>query len=48
MFIVVIAGVDVSSHTQETDAIFQKQRFEDAGQTNVSIEEKDTFEPVSI
>jgi hypothetical protein len=46
MFVVLIEGVDSSSHTLEIDAQVQKQRFEDNGATTVTIEEKDTFEPV--
>ena len=46
MFIVTINGVDASSHTKSIDADVQKERFENMGETNVVIVEKDTFEPI--
>lgn len=46
MFIVQISAVDSSCHTQECDAIVQKQRFINSGISAEYIEivEKDTFE----
>ena len=46
MFVVMIAGVDVSSHTLEIDAQVHKQRLEDRGATDVTIVEKNTFSPI--
>jgi hypothetical protein len=45
MFIVRINEVDSSCHTQECDALVQKQRFIDSGISveNIEIVEKDTF-----
>lgn len=45
MFIVLIDGVDTSCHSLEVDAQAQKTRFENAGASNVTIEERDTFSP---
>ena len=47
MFIIQISGVDSSCHTQEVDALAQKQRFLDDGvaEVDIAIKEKDTFEP---
>jgi hypothetical protein len=47
MFVVIISGNDRSKHTQESDALVQKQRFIDSGvsESDISIVEKDTFEP---
>jgi hypothetical protein len=47
MFIIQINEVDSSCHTQECDALVQKQRFIDSGISEEIIEivEKNTFEP---
>lgn len=47
MFIVQINEEDKSCHTQECDAITQKQMFMDSGisEEDIEIVEKDTFEP---
>lgn len=45
MFVVQINNVDASRHTLESDAQAQKTRFENLGMSNVTITEKDTFEP---
>lgn len=48
MFIVQINDQDTSSHTQECDAIAQKQRLIEAGITedSISLMEKNTFSPI--
>jgi hypothetical protein len=50
MFIVKINSNDSSCHTQEGDALVQKQRFIDSGvsESDISIVEKDTFEPPQV
>jgi hypothetical protein len=45
MYIVTINGTDASSHTKEADAILQKQRFIAAGNINVAVVSKNTFNP---
>lgn len=45
MFIVTINGIDSSAHTFLNDAEAQKSRFENLGESNVTIEEKETFNP---
>lgn len=47
MFVIQINSIDSSSHTQECDALVQKQRFIDYGvsESDIAIAEKDTFEP---
>jgi len=47
MFIVQINEIDSSCHTQECDALDQKQRFINSGtlEEDIAIVEKDTFEP---
>lgn len=47
MFIVQINEIDASCHSQECDALVQKQRFIDSGisEESITVAEKDTFEP---
>ncbi len=45
MYIVIIDGQDMSAHTHQSDADWQKSRFESLGHVNVTIEEKDEFNP---
>jgi len=47
MFIIQINEVDSSCHTQECDALVQKQRFIASGELeeNIAIVEKDTYAP---
>jgi len=47
MFIIQISEIDSSCHTQECDALVQKQRFIDSGISveDIAITEKDTFNP---
>jgi hypothetical protein len=47
MFVIIINEIDSSCHTQECDALVQKQRFIDSGvlEEDIAIIEKDTFEP---
>jgi len=47
MFIVQINEIDSSCHTQECDALTQKDRFIASGvsEENIVVVEKDTFEP---
>jgi hypothetical protein len=47
MFIVQIALVDSSAHSQLSDAEVQMQRFIDSGYTDVEIVEKDSYTPAS-
>ena len=48
MFIIQISDIDSSCHTQECDALVQKQRLIDAGiaEETLSLVEKATFNPV--
>ena len=50
MFIIVINTVDSSCHTQEADALVQKQRFieSEIDAETILIVEKDTFEPPQV
>lgn len=47
MFVIQINETDSSGHTQECDALVQKQRFIDFGvsENDIAIVDKDTFEP---
>jgi len=47
MFIIQINEIDSSCHTQECDALVQKQRYLDSGisEEDIEIVEKDTFAP---
>lgn len=47
MFVIQINSIDSSAHTQECDALAQKQRFIDSGisESAIAIVEKDTFAP---
>ena len=47
MFVVTINSIDRSCHTQECDALAQKQRFIASGELeeNIAIVEKDTYAP---
>lgn len=47
MFVLQINEIDASCHTQECDALAQKQRFIDSGISaeTIAVIEKDTFEP---
>lgn len=47
MYVIKINSIDSSGHTQECDALTQKQRFIDSGvsESDITIVEKDTFDP---
>lgn len=45
MFVITINDIDSSCHTKLEDANVQKARFENLGETNVVVVEKDTYEP---